>query len=1021
MPSKNDDDFKQEGNQKLQAVVLADAFFGAKVTAREDYQSFGLKPWSSEPSTSAKLLCKLNNLPLVDYVVDFLASNGVEQVIFVLGACCAAASASSSTSTAITALEEHLLRSGGSASSSSSSSPSSSLEMLFLKDTSLTNAGDALRELYKRNWIRASKQAKPFLLVSGDVVADLDLTAAMDAHKARNQHDSAAVMTVVLKPANTKTNTTSSSGSRCTASGSATATTIATTINHSIVPRASELVVGLVSATVKTAATVDAQGGGGSSNINSSNNDEKSERGGTAGTAPAAGSDYRILYYDNGSSNKVGTTVPCTFLTQSQSACSTTTSQNPGGGLVLRHDLVDTGIAICSPDVLGRLEDEFDYLDLAHDFVTNSVAEEEDGLQTRIYAHVLDVPCSGTSTSTVARNYAARAVDFQTYHAISRDLLLRWAYPTVADRVLSKSSSSSNKNKEQDQRRYKLCKVADAGLSSNAAGRTKRATAAAKTSTSASSTTSAISHHGNHYQYKEILHPTKVGRTSVVHGPGMMGSRGTVGEGCLLERCVLGESVVVETGAQLIDCHLMDGVVIGAGAQLRSCVVAQNAIVRKNAVVEPGCFVGEDCVIGEEVVLPAFSRITLATEDDDDDWGDDDDGYSSEESSSDDDDEMNGKTASAISGDGAEDTDHAVVGADGKGKLWKPTLDVDVDDYDSSSLDGNGDGDALQALLQLQSIGGDPTAYYRKREARLARLEADEFGDDGFSDFDEDKDDDDDAMRTAENMAFSEFTGGTVTFGDDDDEAGFGRYNTTHASQMSAATDEPLVIGRQKGIDVVKEMTEICMEFDDECHPIENLSIELNSFKFSQNATYSDCASACLLALLRKMEVSPAMSDGKLVTLLKAKLDKFWTGMLQKLCRGVEEELAVVKALEHSALVDQQQTHQQQPPPSPGSDPEAFDAWQASTEIAQKLRSGTAFRFVLQTLHDQEVLSEDAILAWAAERRNESSAGEDDPKQALFRMPSVQAFLEWLEEDDDDSSSDEEGDSNDDSGSDDSD
>ena len=96
MPSKNnsnkkkkdnDEDLKQEGNLKLQAVLLADAVFGSKVTAREDYQSFGLRPWSSEASTSSQILCPINNVPLVDYILDFLASNGVEQVIIILGSC----------------------------------------------------------------------------------------------------------------------------------------------------------------------------------------------------------------------------------------------------------------------------------------------------------------------------------------------------------------------------------------------------------------------------------------------------------------------------------------------------------------------------------------------------------------------------------------------------------------------------------------------------------------------------------------------------------------------------------------------------------------------------------------------------------------------------------------------------------------------------------------------------------------------------------------------------------------------
>mmetsp|Transcript_12795 Transcript_12795/g.26153 ORF Transcript_12795/g.26153 Transcript_12795/m.26153 type:complete len:422 (-) Transcript_12795:195-1460(-) len=385
-----------------------------------------------------------------------------------------------------------------------------------------------------------------------------------------------------------------------------------------------------------------------------------------------------------------------------------------------------------------------------------------------------------------------------------------------------------------------------------------------------------------------------------------------------------------------------------------------------------------------------------------------------DDSSSGEEDDTDNKVPKAESGD----TDHAVVGPDGKGRLWKPTLEADdysidsragADDEDNDN-DNDANVDPVEALLQLQSIGGDPTSYYRKRERRLQDLEAKEFEDDGFSDHEDQEED-------YTKMAFSKFTGGTVTFNDNGDNLNY----VGGASRAYTAADElgANIIGRQKGVDVVKEMTEICMEFDDESHPIENLSIELNSFKFSQNATYSDCASACLLALLRKMEVSPAMKDGRLVSLLKAKLDKFWTGMLQKLCRGIEEELAVVKALEHAATVDQQQSLASSQ--SNNNDP---DEQQQLAEIAQKLRSGMAFRFVLQTLHDQEVLSEDAILAWANERRGEGISNNGsattvddndddvvvDPRQAVFRMASVQAFLEWLEEesssDDDESGSD---------------
>lgn len=987
MPSNNnkknrvddDDDLKQEANQKLQAVLLADAVFGSKVTGGDDeYQSFGLRPWSSDESTSSQILCPINNVPIVDYILDFLSSNGVEQVIIVIGTCAGSDDA----------LEDYLM--------DTKRRQRYNFELLFLKDTSLTNAGDALRELSKRNWIRPSKQALPFLLVSGDVIADIDLREAMKAHKQRHSHDSAALMTIILKPVSTTMNKSSSSLS-CPSNDS-----------PSIVPRASDLVVGLVKATAKTAATVDAQAG--------SNSSGKREDDSTSNNIDED-NDYRVMMYDNRSSDKSGVTLPCTFLTQSQSTpggANGNGGSNNDGGLSIRTDLMDTGISICSPDVLGRLEDEFDYLDLAHDFVTNSVAEEEDGLQTRIYAHVLEGNNNTNSNNGNNRNYAARVVDFQTYHAISRDLLKRWAYPTVADRMATTTTNDGN----DEDRLYKLVRVADhhrnastrynsscaakavadrARRYSNSGSRPRPLQSLENTSISPKNKERGdqpiFYSNNSQYQYKEMLHPTKFGRTSIIHGPGMMGSNGKIDEDCVIIRCVLGDYIQIDNNATIEDCHLMDGVVVEADVNMDSCLIARNAIIRKGAKLGKGCVIGEGCVIGKGIKLPPLTRITLAKDDDDDGlWGDDeDDGYSdsSEDSSGDNDLTDVGKSEKKKKKNaGVDDNDHDVVGTDGIGRVWRLTLDYGDDDDDDDEYvcdDVDHYQDPFETLINLQSIGGDPSSYYLKRERRLLAEEEEEFESDEFSDHDNDNDDDD--MMMAETQAFSKFTEGTVTFGDDDNNNNFG----------STATATPDVIGRQKGIDVIKEMIEICMEFDDECHPIENLAIELNSYKFSQNATYSDCATATILSLLRKMELTTGTTDGRLVSLLKTKLDKFWTGMLQKLCFGIPEELSILYALENAATVDQISKA------SSGDNEEAAEQKSDTTNIAQKLRSGMAFRFVLQTLHSEEVLSEEAILLWAEERREDN---DDDPRSKLFLKKSVQDFLEWLEqesEDEDDS------------------
>ena len=260
-------------------------------------------------------------------------------------------------------------------------------------------------------------------------------------------------------------------------------------------------------------------------------------------------------------------------------------------------------------------------------------------------------------------------------------------------------------------------------------------------------------------------------------------------------------------------------------------------------------------------------------------------------------------------------------------------------------------------MTNLQSIGHDATLYFDKRR----KHQAEEY-DDGFSQTGMTED------QEMEEHAFSTFTDGAFTFED---------------TPGAAATSAPVVFGRQKGVDVVKEMKEICLEFE-ETSPMENLAIELNSYKFSQNATYSDCTMASTLAMVERMEITADMSDGKLVSSLKSRLS-FWAPLLQKMSIGIEEERAIISGLERVATT----------PNTPG---------------ATKLGSGLSFRFLLQTLHDEEVLSEEAILAWAGDRKEETNT--ESPVYNLFQLTSIQDFLEWLEEE---SEEEEEEDSDDDS------
>ncbi len=133
------------------------------------------------------------------------------------------------------------------------------------------------------------------------------------------------------------------------------------------------------------------------------------------------------------------------------------------------------------------------------------------------------------------------------------------------------------------------------------------------------------------------------------------------------------------------------------------------------------------------------------------------------------------------------------------------------------------------------------------------------------------------------------------------------------------------------------------------------------------------------------LEQSENTSSGKLVTSLRKMLD-YWGPLFKSICMGSEEEKAIIHALETMAL--------------------------GGGKAATVLGTEPSFRFVLQTLHDREIVNEDAIFAWAEERKEE---GNDSPRGQLFRQKPTQDFLEWLEEDSSEDDSDDDNDSDGDS------
>lgn len=393
------------------------------------------------------------------------------------------------------------------------------------------------------------------------------------------------------------------------------------------------------------------------------------------------------------------------------------------------------------------------------------------------------------------------------------------------------------------------------------------------------------------------------------------------GPGTMLGRsCFVGDQVTLTSCVLGKHCH------VGADSNLLYSYLWEDVQVGKNAKISNSILASgviikdhvtiEHAVIGAGCVVDENVTVPpftrLTISSANGNEGDDDDWGDAKDES-----------ASSVD-DGAIVSDTDIVGPQGMGRVWKPDCDSD-------------DEEDMERVFHSQCIGAKPPT------TQQIVVDPD--------DFSVQDDDDDFASPT-----------------DYDDAVTFDSHTT--ASQVVAT--------KASSVDVLSELKSICLEFEQSSasSPIENLAIELNSYKFSQNATYSDCTHAATLAILELLDLSAALAQ--LLSSFRKLLER-WAPLLQKMSIGTTEEKEIVVALEKFVL-------------------------QHNSSIDVK-----RFRLLLQTLHDEEIVSEEAVLAWADAR-----AADTDPKRKeLFESPPVQDFLTWLreeadEEDDSDDESEEE-------------
>ncbi|KAJ1325815.1 translation initiation factor eIF-2B subunit epsilon [Microdochium nivale] len=146
----------------LQAVIIADSF-------QDRFKPFTLE--------KPRCLLPLANVPLIEYTLEYLAMNGVQDVFIYCGA-------------HHEQIERYVHDSRWS--TASRATPFAALEFIRVADA--RSIGDFLRDLDKRNIIGGD-----FILVHGDVVSNIPLDGALAAHRARREANRDSCMTMILR------------------------------------------------------------------------------------------------------------------------------------------------------------------------------------------------------------------------------------------------------------------------------------------------------------------------------------------------------------------------------------------------------------------------------------------------------------------------------------------------------------------------------------------------------------------------------------------------------------------------------------------------------------------------------------------------------------------------------------------------------------------------------------------------------------------------------------------------------
>jgi len=584
-------------------------------------------------------------------------------------------------------------------------------------------------------------------------------------------------------------------------------------------------------------------------------------------------------------------------------------------------DVAETGIYICSPQVAIHFSDNYDYSSLRNHYIKNEVANIDMGW--RFNVHI------------VSSCYAMQAsLDPRSLMQANFDVAQGWCAPFTVDTIAGwpRASSSSSSSSSCGGTSFPFINLQDSFLF--AKSHTTSATLKATSVTTSNTTRDSVS-------------STFAGANVV------LGANCTIGEGAMLDRCMLSEGCVVGPGAIIRDSILFSSVVIEANARVTGAILGQGVVIKSKANVLSGAVLGGSVVIGEGHTVPLGARVTVAQ-----------------------------RPSSVF-----QANDVLIVGAGGQGRAWPDT-----------KQEGGGEGEDEEEEEDDNAItigeaglisAASSVALVSKRINELLKVEKEKTqgGDVSLSDLA-------DAVRaafkfknllTAPGLKNTLELGLCLVWGASTKELQRSTTLSSIASSSSSSTtttssfnsSNPFVGHGASSLDPALQRFSFGVYdlfFDGGSAPLPqnsgNLSLEIKSFKYAENRSTADCLNEVVPLVFGLLKGSMP------VAVLKTHVSA-WAPLLARFVVEPEDEVACISSLSKFICRPALRSLNNNVPPSSSATPDP------------RLMFGVIVNFlfdpevaIVEGLVDDEgnergVLTAEGIRAWSS-RAWQAAGGDDD-------------------------------------------